>query len=374
MRPREYFPLGKASGKAFCNREQATHKLIGNFNNGKHTFMVAPRRYGKSSLCIKALKMCALPWQQIDFHLAITDKDVERLIIHSVRDVIGKSISHIDKLATLIKTAVKKLKPKFDISAGPFKLELEISSESTPAENIVEALLLLERLLQTKNQRAVLLFDEFQEVGNIGQGKGIEGAIRHAAQETKNLSLVFSGSNPHLLSTMFEDDRRPLYKLCKEMRLTRISKAHYASHLNKAAKAMWGGHLAQATFESIMQLTERHPFYVNALCDEVWSESNKLPTEKDVKKAWETVVDGERSDLIKDFLRLSGNQRKLLIYISNQDGNNLFSTAAAKKMDIPVSSLSSAATALLEKDYIEKTSDGFSIVTPALKAILTEAC
>src|ERR1700722_786796 len=91
MKPRQYFPLGKAYGKAFCNRIEETNKLMGNIKNGKHTFLVAPRRYGKSSLCEKVLELSDLPWAKLDFHLAMSEKDVERIIINGIIELIGKS-------------------------------------------------------------------------------------------------------------------------------------------------------------------------------------------------------------------------------------------------------------------------------------------
>lgn len=51
MNLRHRFPLGKAYGEAFYNHLNETKKLVGNIESGKHTFLVAPRRYGKSSLC-----------------------------------------------------------------------------------------------------------------------------------------------------------------------------------------------------------------------------------------------------------------------------------------------------------------------------------
>ena len=370
MRPRDFFPLGKAYGEAFCNREKEAEKLLGNIQNGKHTFLVAPRRYGKSSLCEKVLEKSALPWSKVDFHMAISEGDVESFIVRGVSDLIGKSISQVDKLSTVIKTVVKKLKPKFDISAGPLKLELEISSGSSPAENVAEALLLIDRLLIEKNKQAVIHFDEFQEVGNITEGRGIEGAIRHAAQETKNLSIIFSGSNPHLIRNMFENESRPLYKLCKKLPLLRISEEHYHLHLNKASQAMWGQELPTDCFERIMMLTERHPYYVNALCDEVWSETQTVPTIDNVNECWEYVIEVERSDLIKDFLNLSDNQRKVLIQIANFGGENIYANSSSKQMDIPVSSLASAIEVVLEKDFIEKIGTHYSLVVPVYKWLL----
>lgn len=38
MKARQIFPLGKAYGKAFCNRIEETKKLISNIENGEHTF------------------------------------------------------------------------------------------------------------------------------------------------------------------------------------------------------------------------------------------------------------------------------------------------------------------------------------------------
>lgn len=369
MNPRSFFPLGKAYGESFCNRVEETKKLIGNIKSGKHTFIVAPRRYGKSSLCEKAFEAINIPWAKLDFHLAIDEKDAERIMVNGATDLIGKSISSVEKLSHLIKKYTKNLKPKFSIGSK-FHLELEIANNSSSAENIADAMLLLEKLLIKKGKKAVLLLDEFQEIGEIAKGKGIEGAIRHIAQETKNLALIFSGSNHHLLKNMFEDERRPLYKLCRKIVLGRISKNDYRHHLNKAAKAMWKKELTEEVFERIMAVSEQHPYYVNYLCDEIWSSVSNLPNINDVDSAWDLVVEEERSDLLKDFFALSDNQRKLLIYIANYGGYDIYSNKSAQKMNIPISSIARALNTLIEEDYIEKTEGNYRLIVPAYKAIL----
>ncbi len=372
MNVRELFPLGKADGDAFCNREEETKKLIGNLENGKHTFIIAPRRYGKSSLCEHAFKCSGLSWNKVDFHLAITEKDVERLLINAVLKLIGETVGQIDRFTALIKEFVKNLKPKFSLSSEYMSLELEISNQSSPAENIAEAILLLDKLLLENNKRAALLLDEFQEVGAIAQGRGIEGAIRSAAQETKKLAIVFSGSNPHLLKRMFEDERRPLYKLCRKLVLSRISDTHYRIHLNKAAKLMWEKTLEEDVFQEIMKLSEHHPHYVNHICDVLWSSELETPNIIAVQRAWNEVCEEEHSDLVKDFLSLSENQKKIIKYIATTEGDNLYSSAAARVMDIPQGSVRGAIEQLLEKDFLYKQADRFFLVIPLYKKILAE--
>ena len=100
---------------------------------------------------------------------------------------------------------------------------------------------------------------------------------------------------------MFENERRPLYKLCKKLPLTRISQDHYYKHLNYAAQAAWKNNLAIDVFDEIMLLTERHPYYVNALCDEIWASNDKLPAREKVNESWEIIIENERSDLRKTF-------------------------------------------------------------------------
>lgn len=373
MKPRQYFPLGKAYGKAFCNRVAEAQSLKGNVENGKHTLLIAPRRYGKSSLCERVFEQLNIPGVKLDFYVAVTEKAAERIIINGVMDLIGMAIGATEKLFHVVKSFAKNLNPKLGVGLGKeLKLELEITSKSSLAENIIEALLILEKLLREKNKQAVLLLDEFQEVGVMDQGREIEGAIRHAAQEMQNLSLIFSGSCPQLLKNMFEDERRPLYKLCRKLVLDRISEQHYKTHLNKAAVLMWEEDLSEEVFHRIMSVTERHPYYVNYLCDALWSDCEKLPQLKDVDKAWDMVVEEERSDLVKDFFILTENQRKLMIYIANFGGKNLYTNEASKKMDIHTSSVLRAISSLMERDYIEKAGDDYRLIVPAYKALLVD--
>ena len=127
----------------------------------KHTFLVAPRRYGKSSLCERAIEKLNFPSVIIDFHVATSQKTIERLILKGVVELIGHSIGSIEKSIQSIKHIFKNLKPKLSIEKSGFKFELETSQHASTPEVIREAILLLENLLKTKKQQAIILFDEF---------------------------------------------------------------------------------------------------------------------------------------------------------------------------------------------------------------------
>lgn len=371
MKTTNFFPLGKAYGKAFCNRAEETKWLVNNILLAKHSLLVAPRRFGKSSLAEKAIVEAKLPFLKINFHLCTNEREVAELILDGVIKLIGTAIGQIDKLINSIKKYATNLHPKLSFAQEMVSLELVPKQHTNYAVVIAEALMLLEKLLAEKEKRVVLFFDEFQELGKIKNEGNLEGAIRTAAQEMQNVALIFSGSIRSMLLTMFEDERRPLYKLCRKLRLDRINESDYHKHLNKIAQETWGKVLPEAVFTTIMQLSDRHPYYVNYLCDVLWENNNKLLTSKQVHDAWAIVVSEEWSDILKEISALSLTQRKVLKYIAQKDGDNIFAHEVGQSISLPTSTISSAITVLAEKDYIEIDSEKvYHITNPLLTSVL----
>ncbi len=373
LKPRNYFPLGKAQGYAFCNREMETEWLIGNIEACKHSLLIAPRRFGKSSLAEKALTASNLPTINVNFNTCSDENDVELLIRQGISQLIGRTFGSVDKLINSIKTYVTHLTPKISIGPEFAHLELFSNQQNNSAIHVEESLSLMEKLLAEKNAHAVIVFDEFQMVGLIAKGSGVEAAIRNVAQDMKHLAIIFSGSNRSLLQLMFEDEGRPLYKICRKLRLKRIEPSHYQKHLNHAAQLAWKKNLDETVFEQIMLLSERHPFYVNYLCDVIWTECAAIPTKSDVIRAWNTVIDEEASDANAEIATLSMGQKKLLKYIANYSGDQLMSANTIKILGMALSSIAGALTGLIEKDLIEKENETYQIINPVIHCLLKES-
>jgi len=368
MRTRDYFPLGIAYGNAFCNRKDEINLLTENIRNGKHTLLIATRRYGKSSLAIRAIQLSGLPYIETDFYMASNEKVIETYILNGVVELIGKALGPVDKLVTTIKKYIKSLHPKLSIGTEHFQLELQPSSDSDPATNVKEALSLLEKLLAEKEQQAIFLMDEFQNIGTIAQGKGIEAAIRHVAQKSKYLTIIFSGSNRKMLQMMFEDENRPLYKLCWKLALDRISAEHYQIHIQKAAKLAWGEVLNENCVSKILFLTERHPYYLNKLCDRILVfYPDKQPKVNNITETWERILDEEKSDAIKEISLLSSGQKIVLMQIAKEATSQLTSKQILIAMQMTGSSVMTALEGLEEKDVIERRNDKYQIINPIVK-------
>ena len=374
MNIREYFPLAKAHGKAFCNRVEETHWLLDNIKACKHSLLIGPRRYGKSSLAEKAITLGSYPVTILNFNICSDENDIENLIRHGISNLIEKALGPIDKIIHLIKSSLTNFVPKLTMGTETtsFALELNPTKKNSPALYVAEALTLMEKLLAKKNKRAVLVLDEFQMVGIIAEGSGVEAAIRNSAQDMKHLAIIFSGSFRGLLKSMFEDKNKPLYKLCRKLHLKRIGNEHYINHLNEAALLAWNKKLNSSVFQKIMSLSERHPYYVNYLCDIIWSQNSKLPTIQHVENAWNMLLEEEKSDANVEISQLSMVQKKVLKYIANCSSDNLSSASAVGIMGVGASSISAAISVLLAKDIIEKEEHKYFIINPVVHQLMKE--
>lgn len=368
----EYFPLGLATGQAFCNRIKEKERLINNFIAGQNTILISPRRYGKSSLVLKAIQDSAMTYEKLDLFVAVDAKIIENKIVSAVRNLIAKVTSGPSQAIMLLKTYFKKLRTKWVIGTDGINVVLTPDKEVDPATNILEALRALETLLAKKKKKAIFFIDEFQEIGVLDDSKVLEGAIRAVAQESKYLVFVFSGSNRHILSNMVDDRSRPLYMLCDRINLGRISEEHYIRYINKVAQLTWGEKLQLEVLEWILYITECHPYYVNALCNKVWMQyTDKPPILTEVQNTWNDYVLQEESRIAKELSALSELQKKLLIIIAKGQTDALTTKVVLEQIDVSSAAVVKALKILDEKDYLYKEADGsYYIIDPLLKSSL----
>jgi uncharacterized protein len=366
------FPLGIAVGENFCNRKEERARLAKNIKSGQHSLITSPRRYGKTSLVFYTINELGIPFGEADLFVSIDVKRIEQNILSGVKQTITKVSKLTEQTLNIIREYFKNKNAQWFIGTHGVNITLIPAPNTDHITNIIEALQALENLLHKQNKRAVLFLDEIQEMGEVAEGKGIEGAIRHVAQQTKHLAFVFSGSNRHLLSKMFYDKSRPLYKLCDRIVLERINTSEYTKHLNEFARKRWDAELDESSLNTIFELTELHPYYINNLCAHVWDMPiKKLPLASEITDCWHKIVKEERPEIIRELSGLSVGQRKVLITIADERKTKLHSKGVLQKMNLSSSTITEATQVLEQGDYIERLpEDGYRIIDPLLKTAL----
>lgn len=367
-----YFPRGIASGEAFCNRTEEKKRLITNVNARQHTLIMSPRRYGKTSLVRYVMNEANILYAEADLFVAVDAKQIEQQILNGIQKIISEINTPTEQLLDIIRKYFQTISAKWTVGTQGINIALIPEEKNDPATAIKEALQALEDLLDKKNLRGVFFIDEIQEIGQVAEGKGIEGALRHVAQQTKQLSFCFSGSNRHLLGNMFYDKARPLYKLCDRIILGRIDESHYKMHINKYSQKKWKSKLDDSTINTLLDFTQRHPYYVNGLCRHLLeSDLKTMPDSDEVKKHWFNMVRDERQELMREMSFLSPGQRRILVAIASGDNRELTGKNFLKKVNLTGSSVSDSLKILEEGDYLEKNDGGvYQFIDPLLLSAL----
>lgn len=364
-----YFPTSLASGNAFCNRKVELKRILYNLENLIPTLLVSPRRYGKTSLSLKAFEQIEWPYTHIDLYKALSEEDISRFILNGIGQVLGQIENTPEKLIKVASEFFAGFQLKFVVEK--FGLAVELGRKNKKSiDTMLAALEKLDMHAKKRNKKVIIYLDEFQVVSEITTNTAIEAAIREAVQKASHVVYVFSGSNRHLIDEMFNDKKRPFYKLCDAIPLGRINEMEYISHINMAAKKKWNKHLSEETLTTIFKHTERHPYYINKLCSLLWQKTT-LPNEEDTLSIWQNYIDENKSVIERELSLLSINQRKLLIYLSNDDlVIEPFSKQYSTNWDMSATSIHRAMGSLLEKDYVFIDEGKYRILDPLIKGAL----
>ncbi|OGT47262.1 MAG: hypothetical protein A3E82_06660 [Gammaproteobacteria bacterium RIFCSPHIGHO2_12_FULL_38_11] len=364
-----YFTSKIATDASFCNRTEERAIIIQSIQKNQHLVIVAPRRYGKTSLVVNTLTRHDIIFARIDLFCVVYEDEICRKVAKGVSQLIRKITPFSTKSLQLIGQCFKL--STIAVKAGDVEIKAELNKNtSDPTESLEDLLEGLEKLAKKQKKAIVLFFDEFQDVLKTESSDKIQAAIRAIAQHSQYVTYIFSGSSRAMLNKIFDDKKQPLYMLCKKILLTRIDKIHFSAHIISAFSKRFKKNSSVELIELILSKTECHSYYVNVLCDKLW-EGKTMPSTEDVENAWQETLNENKGKIISDLEPLNTNKLKVLSTIAQlnyiKEPNSKYFLDHVK---LPLSSTQNAIKYLLNYDFIFKTENGLTLVDPVMKLFL----
>ena len=368
----DLFPRGVAYGEAFYNRDTERKTLKQAIEHGHHTVLVAPRRYGKTSLMRKVIAENNYPYIWVDFMTFTSRQEAEEAILQQLAQLVIEIGKTEDKVKNLAKQFLAFLKPEITINVHSV-MNIHFHPNFNQHDTVMNTLIAVDHIAQKTKTRAVLVFDEFQEIVGLDERNTFQASIRHAAEQAQCLTYLFSGSRHLSLRTLFTGKKNPLYELCDLLPLARVSKEYYLGYLQEKAQQQWGHAIDDQIIEKILHYTECYPKYVNAVCGKIWI-SGLAPTKELVDVVWEDLVFSRKDDIYIELSSLKLNERKLLRLICEQPTDKPYAIDYAAQIGLSPTSLRRALEeGLLKKEIVMVNYETgvFSVIDPVLKAYLT---
>lgn len=107
-----YFPQGLAAGQNFCNREAERGAPKKSIAVHEHIVLVAPRRYGKTSLIAQVLKENKSPHVHVDFFFVLKQEEIVRAITEAIEKLVATVLPTSKSAAGKLVCKVAALNPK----------------------------------------------------------------------------------------------------------------------------------------------------------------------------------------------------------------------------------------------------------------------
>ena len=287
------FAYGRiVTDKNFISREVETTNLVWNFVSLSNTIIIAPRRWGKSSLVNKAAKLA----MEHDNKLRICHIDLfnvrneEHFYSLLAQKVIAATSTKWEEAVESAKSFFSHLVPKISIGSDPSN-EVSIDFDwETVKQNPDEVLDLAEKIAKKKGLKIVICVDEFQNIAEFTDPDYFQKKLRSHWQQHQNVAYCLYGSKRHMMMEVFTNSSKPFYKFGNLMFLNKIDTPYLVEFFNSRF-ADTGKSINEDAANLIVKLVDNHPYYAQQLAQQSWLRTKDICTVEIVREAHAALVE-----------------------------------------------------------------------------------
>jgi hypothetical protein len=275
----------------FTNRVPESRRLISNFKSSINTILISPRRWGKSSLVLKATKQIRSDSKDIvicmmDLHNIRSEEQFYRLV---ATEVLKASASRADTILENAKRFLGRFIPNISFSPDPgteLRLSMDWEQVKKDPDDILD---LAEKIAVRAKKKLVLCIDEFQNIAEFEDPPGFQRKLRSHWQLHQHVSYCIYGSKRHMLMEVFSSPSMPFYKFGDLIFLEKIKEGEWITFITDRFKGT-GKAIQIEAAQRIARLCENHPYYVQQLSQQVWLRTEGVCEAETVQQAFEDLV------------------------------------------------------------------------------------
>lgn len=243
----------------FTDRVQETEYICHYLQSRNHLVLISPRRFGKSSLVLKAVKKVDRPYIQLNLQK-----------VTSIADFAAKLLREIYNTHTWtkIKDQVMRFRVIPTITTNQVTGAIEVGFQPTQDQRVLlEDVFALMENAHTESDRLVVILDEFQEIRAISPL--LEKTLRAIMQEQKHINYILLGSQESMMTDIFENVQSPFYHFGGLMRLKKLPREEFEEYLRTRFEPVFHAQAADLT-QQVLDYTQCHPYYTQELAFYMW--------------------------------------------------------------------------------------------------------
>jgi hypothetical protein len=361
-----------ALDEAFTDREAEVRELVSDLRNGQNVLVYAPRRYGKSSLVLRAAQEAMRRKVLVGYCDLMRTPTKERLAAALAKtiyaDVASLAGQALERVADLFRGLRVRPTMEIDPSDGTLRFSFEAVRRRTDIDETIERLLeLLGELAAERKRRVAMIFDEFQEV--LALDKRFPNLMRAVFQTQPEVSHIYLGSKRHILERIFNDQNEPFWRSAKQLEIGMIRPASFATFIDSRFAAS-GKRIAEDAVDRLLAATGGHPYGTQELSYFVWElvPAGGEASLETVEEALARVVRSEHNHFAQIWDDAPRPQRLLMLALADERTSSIYSADYRSRHELPPTpTLQTALAGLVRKEIVGRSSDGrYFVIEPFL--------
>lgn len=374
MEQRNPFRYGApVQAENFCDRSAELAALTERMLSGIHAFVLSPRRYGKTSLLLEALR--AFRDQSgrggyANLLLCSTADEVAAVVLTAVvREVlrpVGRARRGIEDVVRHLRVA-----PTIGIGAdGAVSLSFDpVTGAARWLDVLEDAIGLLEEV--GERQPAALVLDEFQQIAEVGP-KGLGGTFKALADQARHASLVFSGSHLSVMERLTRGRGAPLLGMGETFHLDVVPEDDMVAHLVARARA-GGKRLGEEPARELYRMTYGVPNDVQWLAHAAYEAAGaaKVIGVDDIRAGMASVVARQAGLFAERYEALSASQQRIVREMARRPVEKVYAKAFLDAVRVAnANAVTTALRVLGEREMVRRDGARWQLVSPFFRAWL----
>ena len=351
-----FFYGSPVDGERFTDREEQRSALAACMRNRQNAILLAPRRFGKTSL----LGVAAAEARDAGVRVGLArlmgcstrEQVAQRIAAAISSEAMGWLPGHLEQL----RRGLAAIRPgaELTLTNDGFRISMSVgrSHDGEWAEVVTALVRTLARMSQG-DRPVSLILDEFQRVAEINEG--FPGVFKDLVDTLPDLSLIFAGSKAHLMEMLTSGPGAPLLGVGQRITLGPVPEDRMIPFVVERTAA-GGKTIAPAVAQRLYRLAHRVPNTVQQLAFWAFEHPGRQVSDASVTAALDRVVDLQEQEFVDRFERLSRLQQRVLLVLVDRGGGEpywgVFSRSVLEELETTTNGVRTALLALRADELV----------------------
>lgn len=339
-----------AEGEHFVGREGELAALLSRLRNGINMAVTSPRRYGKTSLLLRAERELAEEEAAVLHVNVLRCRDEGALAGELAGDAFRAPGGRWHRARHAVPDFLKRLRATptvtFDGETARFGFEPHLAVAD--ADGVIADVYALVGEL-AKRRPAAIVLDEFQAIVDLGEH--LPGLLKSLADTHPQVALVVAGSRKHLMDQLVAAPTAALYNMAERLALGPIPADVMAGYLRARARA-GGKSMTGDVAALIIEWAGPIPNDIQRLAYEAYDCAGPAIDRATVDSGLARVVAHESDTFAERFELLAPGQRRVLLALAEEPTSAPASAAFTARTGLANHSSVRKALTVLEHDEL----------------------